>query len=258
MSTDFRTEAAKATQWKLTSVGARSVADLTESGCVFFAGGRGLRYAVEGPSLTISIACFLSVLLAGLFGVLGVFSERQALALTMGSFAIALVYRKVRSMILRRVLTLRRHSLIRDFPELPARAVAIEDATTVQKIKFLTEDEGLCLLDSKRRRLLIEGCSFQHVIYGTDVSSVEAVSGYALSGARLLCRMGGQQIDMVIKSAGQGPLASLVQAFAPSLQAAGLLTVLNRTLFGADVPAEKQNPLPPAIAAWCLRCEGKR
>jgi hypothetical protein len=111
----------------------------------------------------------------------------------------------------------------------------------------LAEDEGVCLLDAKRQRILIEGCSFRHVIYAKDVYSLEAASGYALSGARLVCRMGGQQIDMVIKSAGHGPLASLMQAFAPSAQAAGLAATLNQTLFGTDTPAYRQNALPPKL-----------
>jgi len=246
MNTDFRSEAAEATQINLASLRARSVAELVESGCVFVPGGRGLRYAVEVPNFTIIIACLISLPLAVLLRMQGVLSEGQVVAVTLGGLAVMLVLRKVRSMALKAVLALRTAGLIKQFPELPGKAVAIEDGRTVQRIKFLTEDEGFCLLDAQRQRLLIEGCSFRHVIYAKDVYSVEAVSGYALSGARLVCRMGGHQIDMALKSAGQGPLASLVHAFVPSIQATGFATILNRTLFGIDEPAHKQN-LPPPV-----------
>jgi len=144
-------------------------------------------------------------------------------------------------------LSWRADGFVKGFTGLESRPIAIEEGKTIQKIKFLTEDEGVCLLDNQRQRLLIEGCSYRYVIYAKDVFSIDPISGYALSGARLVCRMGGQQIDMVLKSAGQGPLASLVQAFAPSAQAAGLATILNRTLFGSDAPAYKQNALPPPL-----------
>ncbi len=243
---DFRTEAAEATLRRLRSVGG-SVADLDESGCVFVAGGRGLRYAVEVPNFAIIIFCWLSFLSAWVLTALGILSQGQAIAVTLAGCAIALVFRKVRSVLLKHFLAWRRDGLIRQFPDLPTRPVAIEDGKTVQKIKFLTEDEGVCLLDARRQRLLIEGCSFRHVIYAKDVYSLEPASGYALSGARLVCRMGARQIDMVIKSAGQGPLASLVQAFAPQTQAASMASILNRTLFGTDAPAHKPNALPPPL-----------
>jgi hypothetical protein len=248
MRRDFRTEAAEATLSKLRSLGANSVADLDESGCVFIEGGRGLRYAVEVPNFLIIIGCWILFLVAMLLGLLGIVSERAAAVVLLVGFAMALVVRKVRSILLKVFLSQRSDGLIKNFPELPTRAVAIEEGKTVQKIKFLTEDEGVCLLDGKQQRLLIEGCSFRHVIWAKDVLSVEAISGYALSGARLVCRMGGHEIDMGIKSAGQGPLASLVQAFVPSAQATGLATILNRTLFGTETPVYKQNAVPPLLS----------
>jgi len=105
----------------------------------------------------------------------------------------------------------------------------------------------VCFLDAQRQRVLIEGCSFRHVIYAKDVFSVEPISGYALSGARLICRMAGHQIDMVLKTSGHGPLASLTQAFAPAAGAEGLATVLNRTLFGSEVASYRQSALPPPL-----------
>ncbi len=247
MSTDFRTEAAAATLNKLNSGEGRSVADLDESGCVLITRGRGLRYAVEAPSFALIIACWLLLLSAVVLAMLGVFSQREAIGVTSVALVLALIFRKIRSVVLKTILAWRRESLVRMFKKLPMRSVAIEDGNTVEKLKFVCEDEGVCLFDAGRHRVLIEGCAYRHVIYAQDVYSVEPVSGYALSGGRLVCRMGEHRIDMVIKSAGQGPLASLLQAFAPSVQATGLTSMLNRTWFGIDSPAFKQNALPPPL-----------
>jgi len=80
-----------------------------------------------------------------------------------------------------------------------------------------------------------------------DVFSIDPVSGYALSGARLVCRMAGQDVDFGFTSSGQGPMASLTQAFAPSALAAGLASRLNRTLFAVDTTTQHQGALPPKL-----------
>ena len=247
MRRDFRAEAAEATLSKLASVGGGSLADLDESGCVEIPGGTRLRYLTEVPGFLTIIGCW--ILLLGAWGLMlmGVISQRMALAITLIGFAVSLVFRKVRSLVLKSILSGRRDGFVKNFPDLPSRAVAIEDGKTVQKIKFLTEDEGVCLLDAQRQRVLIEGCSYRHVIYAKDVFSVGPVSGYALSGARLVCRMGSHEVDMVLKTSGQGPLASLGQAFAPAAGAEGLATVLNRTLFGSEVASYRQSALPPPL-----------
>jgi hypothetical protein len=103
------------------------------------------------------------------------------------------------------------------------------------------------VLDAEQRRLLIEGCCYRYVVRVKDVSSVEPVSGYALSGARLVCRMSGHLVDLGLTSSGQGPLASLTQAFAPSALAAGLASRVNLTLFGTEVSTHRQGALPPPI-----------
>jgi hypothetical protein len=247
MGIDFRTAAAEATLNKLRSVGGQSLADLDESGCILVPGGTRLRYLAEVPSFLTIIGCWISFLVAIALAMLKVISEQQALIIILAGFALALVFRKLRSLLMKSFLSCRADGFVKGFRGLESRPVAIEEGKTVQKIKFITEDEGVCLLDAGRQRLLIEGCSYRYLIYAKDVFSIDPISGYALSGARVVCRMGQEQIDMVLKSAGQGPLASLVQAFAPQTQAAGLATVLNRTLFGADAPAYRQTALPPPL-----------
>src|SRR6266478_3961438 len=107
MSTDFRTEAAEATLSKVRSMGGRSVGDLDESGCVFIEGGRGLRYAVEVPNFLIIIGCWILFLAVILLGLLGVFSEGTAVVVMLAGFAVALVVRKVRSILLKVFLSRR-------------------------------------------------------------------------------------------------------------------------------------------------------
>jgi hypothetical protein len=247
MTSDFRTDAAEATRIALANTGGRSVADLVDSGCVPIPGGKRLRYFMEAPSFLVIILCWLSLFAALFLGMLHVISEVLMMGMMPAGFIVSLVYRKLRSLVLQAILTGRQDSLLKTSSGLPTRPLGIEDGKTVRKVKFLTEDEGICVLDAQRQRLLIEGCSYRYVIYAKDVFLLEPMSGYALSGARLVCRMGGHQLEMVLKSAGQGPLASLMQAFAPGQLAKGLATVLNQTLFKSEVAAYRQNALPPAL-----------
>jgi len=247
MSPDFRNEAATATLAALGSPGGGSLADLDQSGCLPMPGGRRLCYLTEIPSLILIMACCISLPVVAILAMLNAISERQAGGIILGGFAIALTFRKLRSIILKGCLTLREGSFLKRFPDFPVRPVSIEDAKTYQKTKLLAEDEGVCVLDAGRRRILIEGCAFRYVIYGSDIYLIEPVSAYALGGARLTCRMGGHQLAMVIKSAGHGPLASLVQAFAPSAQAATLTAILTRTLFGVEARSFNQQTLPPPL-----------
>jgi len=243
MAKDFRDEAAEATLSQVRSAG--SVADVGASACQFVPGGRVLRCLIELPSLALILGCWGALMGAGWLAAQNVLTVGQALALVTACMLIALSFRKIRSVLLKQILRWREGSLLEACSDLPTRAIAIEDSATVQQVKILTEDEGVLLLDEMRQRILIEGCSFRHVIYARDVEAVGAVSGYALSAARLVCEMGGKRIDMVIKSAGQGPLGSFTQAFFPHVQAAGLASVLNRTLFGEAAPNYSRNAPPP-------------
>jgi hypothetical protein len=242
MATDFRTQAAEATLNRLRSVGAQSLADLDTSGCLFIPGGLALRYALELPSLAIVLGCALSLLAGVLLAMREVLSRPAALALTLACLLVLLIFRKGRSALLRFILSLRRNGLIKAFPDLPVLDVAIEETETVQKVKLLSEDEGVCLLDTARQRLMIEGCSFRYVICAKDVSLIRPVSRYGLSAVQVIFNAGDHQIDMVIKASGQGPLASLVQAFAPRRQAADLSWILDQTLFGVSAV-----PGPPTL-----------
>jgi len=249
---DFRPEAAEATLKKLNHPPGTALAELGESGCIPIPGGRRAHCAVELPTVFISTICMLSALLALPVTWAGVLPSRLTYPILLVGLGIALVLRQIKSLILKAYFSSRSDSLLKSFAHLPAKAVGLEDGKTHKKTKLVPEDEGICLLDSDRRRLLIEGCSYRYVICAKDVSSVAPVSGYGLSGALVNCRMAGREIDVALTSAGQGPLASLTQAFAPGAGAKGLASSLNRTLFGTDAATHKPGvppPLPGGIGA---------
>jgi predicted oxidoreductase len=114
-------------------------------------------------------------------------------------------------------------------------------------MKWVTEDSGVCLLDEMNRRILIEGCEYRYVFCANEVKRVEPLSGYALSGARLICRVAGKDMNLVLKAAGQGHLPRLVRAFAPRVGATGLATELNKTLFGIQSDTFAQAASPPPL-----------
>jgi hypothetical protein len=73
----------------------------------------------------------------------------------------------------------------RDDPDVPmpaAHVVRVEDPGTYHVSKLTPEDWGLCVLDSGRRRLLLEGVSHRYVVNGRDVTAlVPLVSGASVS-----------------------------------------------------------------------------
>jgi hypothetical protein len=243
---DFRTQAAEATTRQLQNAGHAVLSELGDSGCVPVPGGRSIQYWIELPCLALSTGCMLFTL-GTLLTFMGILSEKWVLPLLSIVLAISLTFRKAQAFVLKTYLSRRPDSFLKLFAGLPARVLALEDAATYRKTKIVVEDDTVCLLDSERRRLLIEGCCYRYVIYAKDVYSIGPVSGYALSGARLHCRVAGQNFEVVLVVRGHGPIASLVQSFSPSTDAEGLASTLNRTLFGVATAAYKQNALPPAL-----------
>ena len=158
---------------------------------------------------------------------------------------VSLLARLPQAALLKAYISARPDGLVRAMPNLRRMAIGLEEGRTYKKSKFVIENLGVCLLDAERQRLLLEGCQYRYVIYARDVASVEPVAAYALSGARMNCRIAGHELDVVLTTVGQGPLASLVQAFVPSEGAKSLASVLNRTLFGQETPSYRQSLPPP-------------
>jgi len=246
MNMDFRAEAADATVKRLGNVSGAALANLGDSGLVSVPGG-GRRFQFWQAVLlnAFIFGCMLCVLATFPLSWMGLVSRSSAMLISLLVLAVMLAFRLPQARILKTYLTSRPDGLLRAFDSLPRRSIGLEETRTYKKTKFVTEDAGVCLLDAEQRRLLIEGCQYRYVIHAKDVALVEPVSGYAFSGARLLCRFGEQNLDFVLTTAGQGPLASLVHAFAPSEGASSLAGVINQTLFATDTTHYRQAAPPP-------------
>jgi hypothetical protein len=208
-----------------------------ESGCIRVAETQVFRWCLELATLTVSTICLINSVLILPLKLLGFIPGFIFVPVLLIGLAILLVMRKIKSMILKSVLVSRPGSLLKEFSDLPARAIGLEDGKTCKKIKILTEDEGFCIMDSENRRLLIEGYLYRYVIYADDVRSVTPVSAYALGGADIKCKVGGEPLHIVLAVAGQGPLASIVEAFNPHENATGLSGFINQTLFNSPGPS---------------------
>ncbi|SPE54271.1 hypothetical protein SBV1_180013 [Verrucomicrobia bacterium] len=250
MTTDFREAIAAATREKMERVGCQSLPDLGESGCVPIPGGRGWLNGIDVFHVIIAAGCLLALAATFLLSVLGVIHQFTFYAVSLGGLAVTLLLRQVKAGIVRVCLTMRADNLIKAAGGRATRPVGIEDARTIRKIKLVIEDRGVCVFDPEQHRLLIEGFSYRYVIYARDVFLVEAAFRYASSGALIRCRMAGQVLEMVLKTDGQGPVASLIQSFNPETGANQLARLINETLFGAKgTTVYRQRELPPPLAS---------
>jgi hypothetical protein len=244
---DFRADAVAKT-FRLTQDSSGSaMAELNESGCVAISGGRRILYLVEIPFLLVSLLPIAAAVVVFVLSSLNLLSRDRVLLILLAGLAVGLLSRMIKSQLLKLYLRLRFESLLRVFKDLPMVNVGVENGATHKKIKMLIEDEGVCLLDAPRQRILIEGCSHRYVIYARDIYSLEPISGYAMSGARLKCRMAGEDFDLALMVRGHGPIASLVQTFSPATGATSLAVQLTQTLFHSDIPSYHQTALPPPL-----------
>jgi hypothetical protein len=237
---DFRAQAEAGTLAML-----EQIDDMTDSGCVRVLKNQHGRYVFETVFLAISTICLLNSFLPLPLALFGVIPKAWIFPMLFGGLAVLLIMRKVKSLIIKAYLRKRAQSMVSQFSQLKSRAIAIEDGNTFKKVKILTEDEGFCLFEPDQHQLLIEGIMFRYIIFAKDVNSVEPISGYAMGGARLNCRLGGVDLDFVMNVAGQGPVTSLIETFNPKHNAVGLSTQINQTLFALTQESYKKPPSLP-------------
>jgi len=245
-TSDFRDQAAVATTQRM-SAGAQPLAELADSGCVPVPHGRRTLYLVELSHLALLVGSMVLLLLVAFLasgGSLPRLTVWLALALALG---VSLCSHPVKALVLRAVLFSRPDALRR--PGLPRRAVGLEDARTYQKVKLVAEDRTLCTFDAARRQLLLEGCAYRYSLRAHDVLSVQPVPGHSSRVVRLVCRLAGHPLAVVLIADGFGPWATLVQMLVPSTRLARLI---NRTLFGLDTGAYERHE-PPALLT-CTEC----
>jgi hypothetical protein len=237
---DFRADAAAGTLAMLEKINI-----MTASGCIKVLGNHRQRLFFELIFLFISTVCMLNSFAPLPLSFFGIIPTSWIIPMLIGGLAILLITRKIRSWLVKLYLKNRAESFVLQFRELESRPIQIEDGNTYKKVKIVTEDEGICLFEPERRQILIEGIEYRYTLFAKDIYSVEPVSGYSLSGARIKCCMGGVDMDFVLTTSGQGPLSSVIEAFYPRGNAVDLSSLINRTLFGLSKETYRKTLPPP-------------
>jgi hypothetical protein len=94
---------------------------------------------------------------------------------------------------------------------------------TSYKMKVLSEDMAVCVLDEVGNRLLIDGCAHRYVVCARDVLGRSAVATTLSSSVWLWFRVGEAELALVLSLAGQGPVQSILEAIAPGVLARRML-----------------------------------
>lgn len=219
--------------------------DVVQSVCVPTGGSTALGYFVEVPCVLLNAVSMLACVVMLPLSHMGVVSGQLAVIVLVVGFSLVLVLRKMQTLFLNPILKARPGSFIQELKGLPAVDVTLENGHTVERIKLVTEDRGVCYLDRDSHRLLLEGCNYRYVIMGKDVDVVEPVSGYGLSGAKLRYHIGDEPVCLVLSPAGHGPIASLIHTFMPFVQSKSFVDKLKQTLFDGEMPKNAPPPPPP-------------
>ncbi|MDP8229285.1 MAG: hypothetical protein P9M15_07525 [Candidatus Electryoneaceae bacterium] len=215
--------------------------------CIAIPKGKRLQACAELPVVVLSMLFLLVSICTLPLALLGHIPFRIVVPVLLIGLCGSLIFRKIQYLTLRSALSSREGNLLKALPNLPRLSVNVEDGTTVKKVKILTEDQGVCLLDARNRRILLEGCCFRTIIHAQDVESVRPVSGYSLSAASIFCTIAGEPVEISLAIAGQGPMQSMIQAFAPGKGAKDLTVQITETLFGLSTRVSYERPQPPPL-----------
>ena len=108
--------------------------------------------------------------------------------------------------------------------------VNIEDPSTKEKTKLVTEDCGFCIFDKDNYQLLIEGCACRYVIHAKDDISMNKFSAYSLAGVTIRYRIGTVELGISICPSGNVAIASIILALFPWLRSTSMLKDIEKTL----------------------------
>ena len=78
--------------------------------------------------------------------------------------------------------------------------VEVEDASSFDKLKLVSEDVGFLGLDSRNQRVIIEGVRCRYSIHASDVKQVEQIAGGLSSATQLTYQIGEVSLSIAIKS----------------------------------------------------------
>lgn len=229
---DFRQDAVDASQEIINKNSLTPWTEIDESLCLeASANSAQIQACFEIPLIMISVFSMLFAFIAPVLGISGLVPFPIAIILMGFSLSILLMMRKVKSWLFSAYLRGREGSLRPEFPELPSRFIGLENGATINDIKLIIEDQGICIFDKENKRIFIDGSGYRYLIRGKDIISIKPRSAYAMSGANIRCKIAGQELAFVLTVAGHGPIASLIESFYPPLGAKGLAGFLIYTLF---------------------------
>ncbi len=79
--------------------------------------------------------------------------------------------------------------------------VEVEDASTFDKLKLVSEDVGYLGLDDRNQRVIIEGVRCRYSIHAADVVEVKQIEGGSASATKLSYDIGDVTHSIAVKSA---------------------------------------------------------
>lgn len=100
--------------------------------------------------------------------------------------------------ILKRRLLTRPGALFDSHTSEPLMFFHLEDSKTYHIHKSTPEDFCLCLIDTLRRRLLIEGCTHRYIVRAEDVVRLAPIESGMKISIDLTCRIGAEQLALVL------------------------------------------------------------
>lgn len=214
---DFRDSAEAASRAALAGAPPRAGPEVASSLCLAVPG------ATAWPQYLAAVTQIgLNLALLGLFGLgllLGFLGyPRLGVALLLPTVLGQLCLRSLVAAGLRLYLACRPDSLGR-CPGGKRFVVAIEETGSVNRLKLAPEDEGLAVLDARRRLLLIEGVRYRYLLRGQDVEQIAPAVLFGMGGAVLTVRIGGVPLALCLQPTTLGPLGAILRAFLPGVAA---------------------------------------
>ena len=229
---DFRQEAAEASAQIIKKHHLTPWHDIGESLCFPVPGhGHFIQYILELMCICVSAACCFWCPISFVFYGKKLISYEFAIFSLVVCLFILLFIRKIEAVFLKVYLKFNNNNIIAEFSDLPSRFVGLEESATVRKIKITSEDYGICFMDRIAHRILFEGGIYRYIIHAKDIISIKPVSGYALGGAILHCKIAGHEIGIALTMSGHGPLLTLIETFIPFFGARYFSALLIATFF---------------------------
>jgi hypothetical protein len=121
-----------------------------------------------------------------------------AFGLMIGTLIILLFLSTIHKKILKHRLLTRPGSLFDPYAGGPFMFFHLEDSNTYHVRKSVPEDFCLCSVDTLRRRLFVEGCSYRYIVRSEDILRLEPIESGKKISIGLTWRIGIEQLAVVL------------------------------------------------------------